>query len=233
MWLKAPNIKCNHAFSTRWGGVSSQPYNELNLGGSDDLPENISTNRNLFLKSLGFDTSKLCYLKQTHSNVVNEASIGQTEGDALISNQKGLVLAVSIADCFPLLLHDEKNGVIAAVHAGWRGTVAGIVQNAVLKMLGMGAEHKNIQVAIGQGICKENFIVGDEVIEQFKSAGFPEKYLSDNKIDLAACNRYLLEKNGVPQGNIWSMNRCTYENDFFSYRRDKGITGRMWAVIGM
>lgn len=233
MWLQAPNIHCKHAFSTRTGGISDGVFESLNLGGSDDLPENILANRKLFLKNLDLDFSKLCFLKQIHSNIVHEAAIGQVEGDALVTNQPGLVLAVSIADCYPILFYDSKNKVIGAAHAGWRGTVSKIAENTLNKMVELGAEKKHIQVAIGQGICKNNFEVGDEVIEQFLNAGFPMELLENKHIDLAGCNEYVLLNNGILETQIWKMNRCTFEKDFFSYRRDKGNTGRMWAVISI
>ena len=233
MWLQAPNIKCKHAFSIRKGGISKGAFESLNLGGSDDLPENILANRKLFLNKLDLDFSKLCYLKQIHSNIVNEAVVGQVEGDALVTNNPGLVLAVSIADCYPILFYDSKNKVIGAAHAGWRGTVGNIAAYTLQKMIELGAEKKHIQVAIGQGISKNNFEVGDEVIEQFINAGFPLTLMKNKHIDLAACNEYVLQSNGIQKNQIWKMNRCTFENDFFSYRRDKGKTGRMWGVISL
>ncbi len=231
MWLNAPNISCSHGFSTREGGISKAPFDSLNLGGSEDEPQNIKSNRILALENLNLSIDNLCYLKQIHSNKVCHAKIGQQEGDALVTDQKNLVLAVSIADCYPLLFHDKINNVIGTAHAGWRGTVNYIAQNTIQEMVKLGAEEKNIQVAIGQGICQDNFEVGKEVIEQFVNAGFPSSCLKENKIDLIACNKFVLMQNKIPENNIWTMNRCTFENDFFSYRQDKGKTGRMWAVI--
>lgn len=233
MWLQAPNIRCVHGFSTRQGGVSPEPFQSLNLGGSEDDAENILKNRTIALKHLGFSLSQVCNLKQVHGNTVNIAQTGAQEGDALVSDQKKLVLAVSIADCFPLLLYDEVNKVIGAVHAGWRGTVANISGETVNKMLLLGAQTQHIQVAMGQGISQPNFEVGQEVIEAFEKNNFPNYCWKDNRIDLTLCNRFALNSVNIPDKNIWTMNRCTFEEDFFSYRRDKGKTGRMWAVIAM
>lgn len=233
MWLKAPNIDCIHGFSTRHGGISPAPFDSLNLGGSEDTPENILQNRTSALNSIGFSMDQLCYLKQVHGNTVNIAKPGQQEGDALVSNQKNVVLAVSIADCYPILFCDAKNKVIGAAHAGWRGTAAGIAGNVVTEMLRLGAEAQHIHAAIGQGICQDNFEVGNEVIEQFEKSGFPQACWKNNKIGLVLCNRFVLEKNNILPANIWSMDRCTFEADFFSYRRDKGKTGRMWGVIAL
>jgi hypothetical protein len=233
MWLKAPNINCVHGFSTRSGGISKSPFNSLNLGGSEDEPQNILSNRELALKQLGLSPSDLCNLKQVHGTKVNIAKRGQQEGDALVTKEKDLVLAISIADCYPILFYDETVGVIGAAHAGWRGTAGKIAGNTVKEMQKLGASASNIKVAIGQGICQDNFEVGKEVIQQFEENGFPAYCWKDNRIDLILCNRFVLEQNSIPAKNVWVMNRCTFEPDFFSYRRDKGRTGRMWAVIVM
>jgi hypothetical protein len=231
MWLKAPNISCIHGFSTRHGGVSEQPFLSLNLGGSEDAPEKIAENRKIALEELDLSIYNLSNLKQVHGTHVCLAKVGQQEGDALVTNQKNLVLAISIADCYPLLFHDPINHVIGAAHAGWRGTVSKIAANTISEMMKLGAKTENIQVAIGQGICQNKFEVGNEVIEQFKNAGFPSSCWKENKIDLIACNKHVLFGVGILVKNCWSMNRCTFEDDFFSYRRDGGKTGRMWAVI--
>ncbi|HQQ93878.1 MAG TPA: peptidoglycan editing factor PgeF [Bacteroidia bacterium] len=233
MWLKAPNIQALHGFSTRHGGLSPAPFDSLNLGGSDDLNENILANRKIALNALGLDFDSLCTLKQLHSADVCVASKGRQEGDALVSRQKGQILAVSIADCYPVLLEDPVNRVVGAVHAGWRGTLGRIAANAVKAMNNLGADVSQIRVAIGQGISQNRFEVGTDVLEKFIAAGFSEAHIRARTLDLAACNKQVLTDSGVPEENIWTMGRCTYEADFFSHRRDKGRTGRMWALIAL
>jgi polyphenol oxidase len=233
MWLIAPNISVKHGFSTRHGGISSGEFYSLNLGGSDDSFENITSNRSHSLSQLNLDIDNLCNLKQVHGTDVLVAKKGQQQADALVSNEPGLVLAVSIADCYPILFHDPINHVIGAAHAGWRGTVGRIALKTVEQMIKLGADTKNIQVAIGQGISKEKFEVGNEVMEQFVANGFPKDIITNNHIDLVASNIFALTESGISPKNIWSMNRCTFEDDFFSYRRDKGNTGRMWGVISI
>lgn len=230
MWLTAPDISCRHGFSTRHGGVSLPPFNTLNLGGSQDEPSSIDVNRKLALNQLGLSADRLCTLKQVHGTTVCRAMPGAQEGDALVTAEEDLVLAVSIADCYPILFEDKKNRVVAAAHAGWRGTLGGIAGKVIVEMLNLGAEADHIRVAIGQGISVEKFEVGPEVIAQFKEAGFPSFCIRENKIDLIACNQWILQRH-IPGKNTWSMNRCTFENDFFSYRRDRGVTGRMWGLI--
>jgi YfiH family protein len=233
MWLLAPNIKTTHGFSTRYGGISPAPFDSLNLGGSEDQAPNIKRNRELALSRLGLQTDSCCMLKQVHGNKVCNGEPGMQEGDALVTNKKKLALAVSVADCFPILFHDKKNGVVGAAHAGWRGTAARIASHTIKAMTDLGAKRENIQVAVGQGISFDRFEVGDEVTEQFRKQGFPISYVTGKKVDLAGCNIFTLLEIGIPPANIWHMNRCTFEKDFFSYRRDKGTTGRMWAVIAM
>jgi YfiH family protein len=231
MWLLAPNINCKHGFSTRWGGISKEPFANLNLGGQDEDASIILENRTLALQHLNLSIDNLCYLKQVHGNVVRDAAIGQLEGDALVTNKQNLVLAISVADCYPIVFYDEVNKVIGAAHAGWRGTVGKIAENTINKMLELGANVNTIKVAIGQGICQDRFEVGNEVIEEFEKSGFPKYCWEENKIDLIACNTFVLQENNISKENIWTMNRCSFEDDFFSYRRDKGKTGRMWAII--
>lgn len=231
MWLNAPNISCIHGFSTRQGGVSPAPFESLNLGGSEDNETHIAINRQRALEQLHVSDYDLCNLKQVHGNTVCVAKPGQQTGDALVTNQRELVLAISIADCYPILFYDKVNKVIGAAHAGWRGTHSKIAQNTLSEMVRLGARHENISVAIGQGISQNRFEVGAEVIDQFKAAGFPDSCWHQNKIDLIACNLFILKENNILDENIWVMNRCTFEKDFFSYRRDKGVTGRMWALI--
>jgi polyphenol oxidase len=233
MWLQSPVINCKHGFSTREGGVSSGSFSTLNLGGSDDDAQLVEKNRFRALDALQLTETTICLLKQVHGTIVKEAAAERQEGDALVSNRKDVTLAISVADCYPVLFHDPVNSVIGAAHAGWRGTCGGIVTNTIRSMTDLGADPHNIKVAIGQGICQEHFEVGPEVIQQFRTAGFPEHTRTEKTIDLNACIRWQLAALRVQEKNIWSMNRCTYEADFFSYRRDKGITGRMWGLISM
>lgn len=231
--LFAKNISCTHAFTTRWGGLSKSPFNELNLGGHDDEQDLILKNRIIALQKLNFTINQLCNLKQVHGNHVCIAKYGQQEGDALVTNEKNKILAISIADCYPILFYDKKNKVIGAAHAGWRGTVNRIAKNTIDKMRELGAEEKYINVAIGQGISQDKFNVGNEVIEEFLQKGFNKNCISENKIDLIKANQQVLMECNIENKNIWIMNKCTFENDFFSYRQDKGKTGRMWALIAL
>jgi polyphenol oxidase len=230
-WIKSHHFNTIHGFSTRNGGVSPNPFYSLNLGGAEDLPEHIFENRKRALDDLGIDMSQVSFLNQIHSNVVCEAMAGKQTGDALVSNQKNLAIVVGAADCYPILFYDEKNQVIGAAHCGWRGTLARIVKNTINEMVKLGAEISEIKISIGQGISKSNYQVSDDVIQQFKEAGFSNTCWENRQLDLLEANKFVALETGIKTENIWSMNRCTTENDFFSYRRDNGKTGRMWALI--
>ncbi|MCD6020223.1 MAG: uncharacterized protein K0S53_3344 [Bacteroidetes bacterium] len=230
-WINSPHITTVHGFSTRHGGVSPEPFHSLNLGGTDDLPENIAENRRRALNDLGIGMHQLSYLNQIHSNNVCHAQTGKQTGDALVTNKRGVAIAVGAADCYPVLFYDDKNKVIGAAHCGWRGTLARIVKNTIDEMLKLGAEIEHIHVAIGQGISRDKYEVSEDVISQFQNNGFPHSCWSNRHLDLLAVNQFVAEESGILKKHIWSMKRCTTEQDFFSYRRDHGKTGRMWAVI--
>ncbi|MCU0433853.1 MAG: peptidoglycan editing factor PgeF [Bacteroidia bacterium] len=229
--LKSTLLSAIHGFSTRHGGVSQAPYQSLNLGGSEDIPEHIEQNRTLFLQSLGLENTPVAWMRQVHGADVCVAQPGPQTCDALVTNQKNIVLAVSTADCYPLLLHDPVNHVIGAAHAGWRGTLAHIAEETVKEMCRLGASHKHIRAAIGPGICGQKYEVSEEVIEQFRYAGFPHSIHHHRLLDLARANSFVLEECGIHPENIDVLNRCSTESDFFSFRRDNGKTGRMWSVI--
>ena len=230
-WIKTPHINTIHGFSTRNGGVSPAPLLSLNLGGTEDLPENIEENRNRALGDLTIRMSQVSYLNQIHSNIVCQGAFGKQTGDALVTNQKNIAIAVGAADCYPILFHDEKNQVIGAAHCGWKGTLAKIVKNTINEMVKLGADVSEIKIAIGEGICKANYQVSEEVIQQFIDAGFANNCWEGRQLDLLQANRLVALESGIKSENIWSMNRCTTDDDFFSYRRDNGKTGRMWALI--
>lgn len=230
-FVSSPAITANHAFFLRHGGVSRAPFGSLNFGGHDDHPENIRMNRERALTSIGMNPKNVARLNQVHGGDVLIGKVGSQTGDALVTSERGLVLAIGAADCYPILFHDAKNNVIGAAHAGWKGTLARIAKNTIEKMVSLGAERNDIQVAIGPGICRDNYEVSPEVIDQFMQAGFPESIHTGRQLDLLAANKFVLSEAGIPAPNVWALNRCTTEDDFFSYRRDNGKTGRMWACI--
>jgi polyphenol oxidase len=232
MWLHSPLLDCLHGFSTRHGGCSPAPFDSLNLGGFQDDQLNIRKNRILALDDLGLSIDDLCLLEQVHGSQACKAKRAVQTGDALVTSTKGLILAITAADCYPVLFHDAKAGVIGAAHAGWRGILNGVISNTVKVMVELGASMSDIKIAIGPGISLNRFEVGSEVIETFKNTGFPSKCFSGNKLDLIKSIIFILSQLEILGENIWTMNRCTFnDTDFFSYRRDTGVTGRMWGLI--
>jgi YfiH family protein len=174
----------------------------------------------------------LAMLKQIHSAACVSAAgrpglLG--EGDALLENTPGAVVAVKTADCIPILLVDERRRAVAAVHAGWRGTVARIAARAVEAMgARFGTAAGDLHAAIGPGIGECCYQVGPEVAAHFGGQG-------RGHIDLAAENRRQLEEVGVTPGRVYASNLCTMcrPGEFHSFRRDKEAAGRMYSFVGI
>ena len=151
------------------------------------------------------------------------------EGDALLENLPGSVVAVKTADCIPVLLVDERSRAVAAVHAGWRGTAARIASGAVASMAErFGTRPEDLHAAIGPGIGKCCYEVGPEVAVQFGGQG-------RGHIDLADANRRQLEESGVTPHRIYASNLCTMcrGEEFDSFRRDQKAAGRMYSFAGI
>ncbi|HEX8722268.1 MAG TPA: peptidoglycan editing factor PgeF [Pyrinomonadaceae bacterium] len=240
-----------NAFSTRGGGVSPFPEASLNLAGFDqDSAENIGENRRRFLSALGGEWS-LAACWQVHGSsvlVVREPQDRRSEQercDALATARKGVLLGVKTADCVPVLLGDARGGACAAVHAGWRGTLAGIVGRALAALRDeFGTDPRDVRAALGPaalGCCYE---VGPDVIDAFREK-FPD---ADSLftpareghalVDLHEANRRQLVEAGVSPGRVHALPLCTMcrTDLFFSYRQDRklyGRTGRLLSVIGV
>ncbi|BDP40217.1 laccase domain protein [Deinococcus aetherius] len=241
MLLRSPLLPLPHAFTTRAGGVSTGAYGAsegggLNLDEREDDPGLVTENRRRLAGALGFDEERVARLNQIHGTEVCEARAGVQDGDALVTTEPGLLLAIGTADCYPILLADETAGVVGAAHAGWRGTLGRIGARTVEAMVARGATPERLRAAVGPGICGKRYPVGADVARQFREAGLGEFVLEKGgapHLDLAGANRAVLLSTGLLPGNIWVSGRCSTEPDFYSYRRDGGHTGRMWAVIGL
>jgi len=227
------------AQSTRLGGVSPAPFASLNLGLSvNDDEKNVLKNRELFFGALGISLSGLSKSHQVHGNKVLVATQpGSHEGyDAQITDRENVFLVVSVADCTPILIHDKKRNAVAAIHAGWKGTVGKIVSHTLAEMKKQyGTEGLDCKAFIGACIGSDHFEVGDEVAAQFDASlkrfdATRQKWL----VDLKAANAAQLEAAGVLRENIEISEYCTVANNdlFFSHRKEQGKTGRMMAVIG-
>jgi polyphenol oxidase len=248
MWLVSPNLQNTHGFSGRHGGTSLGVYQSLNLSTRvGDDPNHVLENRRIALSALGLTLTSVAVLRQVHSSlVVNATEALNSEilpaADALVTNQSNTTLVIETADCYPVLLEDQQAGVIAAAHCGWRGTAARILEKTMLEMQQLGATPDRIRVAIGPGICAMQYPVHLNVLEEFIKAGFPTNNFIEQEaisesgsrlfhLDIAKANQWLLESLGVPAPSIWTVGKCSTHQDYFSYRRDHGQTGRMWSVI--
>ena len=257
-----------HGFSTRPGGMSElQGDKVLNLGFAGwDTDENVLENRRRFQSALGAKDLTLVPLKQIHSDVVHlfrESPAAPCRGDASATNRPGLLLAVQTADCVPILLADLKKRAVAAVHAGWRGTLQRIVVKAIGKMqMQFGSKPADLLAAIGPSIGGCCYEVGTEVASEFRSQfsnaseWFDELRTGDEPnplqwlnmappghqpppknvlLDLRKANRAQLLDAGLRQQDIVVSDLCTScrRDLLFSYRKDAGTTGRLMSVIGL
>jgi YfiH family protein len=245
-----------NGFSTRGGGVSSMPENSLNLAGfNEDAAQNILENRRRFLKLFPGQWA-LAGCWQVHGsdvrvvqNLIDTKPATDEHGetvycDAIVSDVPGVMAGVKTADCVPLLFGDPKTGAFAAVHAGWRGTVAMVVSKALARMVGdYKTQANDILVALGPAAGACCYEVGNEVIDAFADRFEPSTDLFKSTrtdhacVDLIKANRLQLIAAGVNQANIYSAPLCTMcrTDLFFSYRREKNVygkVGRLMSVIG-
>lgn len=233
------------AFTTRHGGVSQEPYAALNLGGHvGDDPAAVLANRRGLCHLLGVDAGRVGWLTQVHgADVVEvrpegppsprfgEHPDGAPEGDALVTSVTGLPLVVQVADCLPVLLWRRDTPRVAAVHAGWRGVVAGVLQNAVAAL----GEPGRVGAVIGPAVGPCCYPVSDYVRDVFTSR-FGAGVAVGPAVDLPEAAHRALVAAGVPARAVTRTGVCTScENGrFFSYRRAGGDCGRhagvIWAV---
>ncbi len=234
-WPAPANIRAY--MTTRIGGVSQPPFSSLNLGDHvGDDSSAVSHNRALLQEALSLP-SEPYWLKQTHShNVVTiDATSTRHEGDASYTSELNRVCAVLTADCLPLLITNRAGDEVAAVHAGWRGLVDGVVESAIARF---NTTPSDLLVWMGAAIGANAFEVGEEVYTSFvklhsqtRDAFTPSRQNADKWFaDIYQLARIRLESIGVE--SIYGGDLCTYSDDqrFYSYRRD-GICGRMASLI--
>jgi YfiH family protein len=257
-----------HGFSTRPGGVSEiESEKILNLGAVEwDTRENVEENKRRFLAALGAADLTLVSLHQIHSDVVRSfdaVPTKQYKGDASTTSSTGLLLGVRTADCAPILLVDPKKQAVAAIHAGWRGTLARILTKTIGHLqMEFGSRSQDLLAAIGPTIGGCCYEVGTEVASAF-AAKFPNasdffdelrtgdepnplQWLNmmppghqppPNKVllDLKKANRAQLLEAGVREENIFIAQLCTScdVDRLFSYRKEGPASGRLMSVIGI
>lgn len=228
------------AQSTRHGGVSQPPYASLNLGWSTaDRPEHVAENRHRFFTALGMDPGRVASAHQVHGDaILHVLEPGRYDGyDALITAEKDLMICVTVADCTPVLIFDAANEVVAAVHAGWRGTKLEIVSATIRRMAQLfGTRGRDCCAFIGACIDQCDYEVDADVADQFAPA-FKKADTARGKffLDLKSANREQLLAEGVlaERIEISPYSTVTHNGEFFSHRAERGLTGRMLAAIGM
>lgn len=214
------------AFSTRRGGVSEAPFDTLNLGRlTDDDAEHVRENRRRLAAEMGTDAELLRYGKQVHGAVVRRAGKPGEPGDGLWSDSPGEPLLVFTADCLPVALvraNGDRPGA-AALHVGWRGLLAGIIESGAN---GLGG---TLAAAIGPGIGPCCYGVGDEVAAPFRER-FGDDVVREGRLDLWTAAERALRAAGVDDVHRTDLCTCCNPELFFSHRRDDGRTGRQGMI---
>ncbi|MEO5378403.1 MAG: peptidoglycan editing factor PgeF [Magnetococcus sp. DMHC-6] len=241
-------------FAGQKGAEGGQAYANFNLASHvGDDPQRVLANRSRLMAHLGLPLDRLCMVQQVHGAhtlVVQEPLSATYQADAMVTNMPGLVLGVVVADCVPVLLADPVARVIGAVHAGWRGALAGVVESCLTAMLALGAETDRIHALIGPAIRQAQYEVGPEVFACFKqSKEFTEsvenffipkqKLLGEKKyfFNLAGLVNWRLKFFGLHTIHIQDVELCTFlhEDQFFSHRRStwqgQGNCGRQMGGI--
>lgn len=244
----------DHFVSTRVGGLSSPPYESLNIGFHvEDDAKTVLSNRARLAESVGIPLSDFVVAKQVHSGTVTVVTDGMRgygamdldtaieDTDATVTDVPHLCLTVLMADCVPVLFFDPRKRVVAAVHAGWRGTVKLAAQNTANALrTKFSCDPVDILVGIGPSIGPCHYEVGPEVISEVEETfGGTEGYINDEStegkryFDLWEANKRQIIETGIPGQNIEVAQICTYCNPhlFFSERHQKGRTGRFGACI--
>lgn len=240
-----------NGFSTRLGGVSPLPESALNLGHfGGDTHENVDENRRRFLTVLNAGEYPLHTLKQVHSALVHQAhpqdvTGPKREGDALVGQEAGKLVGVLTADCLPVLIVDPTTQAYTAIHAGWRGTLQRITEQAIQTLSEtFGTVPADCHVALGPCATVAQYEVGDELVDQFREVfhqaadTFFQRPAGSRKahLDVQAANLHQLATAGIPRDQIYISEYCTMQrNDwFFSYRCEKetGQVGRLLSVVG-
>ncbi len=237
---------CRHAVTTK---DVSDPYSLSVALHTGEERQSIVENRNKIISMLGWEEGlHFVCANQTHSDHIQIIDKSQSCGwesmedaisdcDALITDQKDVILSILTADCVPVLLIDRHKRVIAAVHAGWKGTKSQIVSKTVTKMVEhFGCDPKDMLAGIAPSIGKCCYEVGQDVAQHFSDTTHVEVKGNDKyMLDLPAINKEQLLACGVPESNIELSGLCTAceVERFFSYRREHGCSGRFMSMIGL
>jgi len=241
-WLVSPRLQACHGFSTRLGGVSAPPMDSLNLGlSTGDDRSRVLENRRLAASALGLVAPPVL-VNQVHGvdvAEVTEAGPALERADALWTRTPGVSVGILVADCIPILLEDRRSGAVAAVHAGWRGAVAGIAARTVQTLVReIGSDPRDLVAVLGPGIGPCCFEVGPEVVAALAvvpggAGGLWHVPPGKTKahVDVAGISARYLVSMGVTEMVVTGPCTACEPELFFSHRRDRGQTGRMMAAI--
>lgn len=207
----------------------------LNLGINTNTPDSIiQKNLSLLFAELGWDIQQLATANQVHgSNIQIIEKPGVYENtDGLITKAKNLALGIRVADCAAVLIADPSSEVIGAFHAGWKGTAGNIIPKGIKKMISLGADTDQMIAYVSPCISKANFEVGEEVASIFPDAFVDRISYTKPHVDLKAFILHQLIQGGIKKMSIEVDEGCTVEDDqFYSYRRERSLAGRMLALI--
>lgn len=209
----------------------------FSISRSDKLKQNqIDKNREVLAEKLNIDRKKMKFQKQIHSDIIRivDENSDIEESDGMITDHKGIMLNISIADCCAILMYDIENEVIAGIHSGWRGTAENISGKAIKLLKNQfNSQPENIICYMSACASGERYEVGEDVAQYFPSSITQisdQKFLFDNKNEISL----QLKSEGIIDENLYISNVCTIENEnYHSYRRDRENSGRMSAFIGM
>ncbi len=225
-----------HGFFTRRGGVSEGPFATLNVGSSSgDRPERVAVNRARIAEVLGVAPEHLLTARQVHGTTCLPAVepwplAARPEADALLCTRPGLAVGVVTADCAPILLADPWRGRVAAIHAGWRGLLGGVIATTVARLSSLGSRPEDVRAAVGPRIGAGSYEVGPELARAFEAADpayarfFTPRHGSDRLLfDLGGCCREALLLAGLAAAHVELLPGDTFleEDRFFSYRRSR------------
>lgn len=239
-------------FTTRVGGYSKPPYENLNLGfHTDDKNKIVKKNRGKTYRSLNLSPDDIIFAEQIHSNNIKLVDINDKGSggynynssiknmDGLISTDNSIILGGLFADCIPIYVMDKNRGYFALIHAGWKGTYNNILLETInFFKYNLGSELKDLLIVMGPSISEENYEVKYDLIKKFKAKynttlNYYRKNNNSYWLNLKKLNKAIALDNGIKKENLYISQLCTFNRKklFYSHRRDSGKTGRMAAFL--
>ena len=246
-YFQFDSIKAKHAVFTRHGGVSPEPWNSLNVGGTvGDEITRVRQNRVISFEALGCMPDSMFDVWQVHSAEVVCADAPRPldepyrKADIILTDNPEVTLFMRFADCVPLLMYDPYKAVIGIAHAGWMGTLRDVAGETIKAMqTNYGCKPANIVTGIGPSIGPDHYEVGEDVITQVhqkfgdESHRVLEQHGEKTHFNLWEANRMLLRRAGVEQIELAAVCTACNTSDWYSHRAEKGRTGRFGALISL